>query len=79
MDCRTGEIYDGGKMQELQKLAEKHEAAAAKMKHFVPLTDELAKELAPLGHTQRKNNMRNKPCVCGSGNKFKRCCWGKYS
>ena len=23
------------------------------------------------------NNLRNKPCVCGSGKKFKKCCWGK--
>jgi hypothetical protein len=21
---------------------------------------------------------RNSPCPCGSGKKFKRCCWGKY-
>lgn len=25
----------------------------------------------------RKNYMRNKPCQCGSGKKFKKCCWGK--
>lgn len=23
----------------------------------------------------RKNWMRNKPCICGSGKKFKKCCW----
>lgn len=27
----------------------------------------------------RKNHMRNKPCPCGSGRKFKACCWNKYS
>lgn len=21
--------------------------------------------------------LRNNPCVCGSGKKYKRCCWGK--
>lgn len=26
----------------------------------------------------RKNNMRNMKCPCGSGKKFKKCCWGKY-
>jgi len=27
---------------------------------------------------QRKNWMRNKPCMlCPSGKKFKNCCWGK--
>jgi uncharacterized protein YecA (UPF0149 family) len=28
---------------------------------------------------QRKNWMRNKPCICGSERKFKKCCWSKYS
>ena len=23
----------------------------------------------------RKNSMRNKPCPCKSGKKFKKCCW----
>lgn len=27
---------------------------------------------------KRKNWMRNKPCICGSGRKFKTCCWSKY-
>ena len=26
----------------------------------------------------KKNWMRNKPCPCGSGRKFKRCCWRHY-
>ena len=79
MDCRTGEIYDGEQMDAIRKMAEKQEAQAAAMKHFVPLTKELADELEPLGKRQRKNNMRNKPCVCGSGIKFKRCCWSKFA
>ena len=27
----------------------------------------------------RKNSMRNKPCGCGSGKKFKKCCWSKFN
>ena len=27
----------------------------------------------------RKNWMRNKKCPCGSGVKFKKCCWGLYT
>ena len=27
----------------------------------------------------RKNSMRNKPCGCGSGKKFKKCCWNKFN
>lgn len=26
---------------------------------------------------RRKNKMKNKKCVCGSGKKFKKCCWHK--
>lgn len=25
----------------------------------------------------RKNKYRNRPCICGSGKKFKSCCWSK--
>ena len=27
---------------------------------------------------KNKNRFRNKPCPCGSGKKFKKCCWSKY-
>ena len=27
---------------------------------------------------RRNNSMRNKICYCGSGVKFKRCCWWRY-
>ena len=27
----------------------------------------------------RKNSMRNKPCPCKSGKKFKKCCWYKFN
>ena len=30
-------------------------------------------------NTQRLIGGRNAPCVCGSGKKFKKCCWYKYS
>ena len=26
---------------------------------------------------QHRNTIRNKPCPCGSGVKFKKCCWSK--
>lgn len=48
------------------------------MMHMIPLTEKQHEELRPLGGEQRKNNMRNKPCICGSNRKFKRCCWYKY-
>ena len=46
---------------------------------LIPLTDEQYEELVPLTRDERKGRMRNKPCICGSGEKFKKCCWSKYS
>ena len=28
---------------------------------------------------KHKNSKRNKPCFCGSGKKFKKCCWSKVA
>jgi hypothetical protein len=36
-------------------------------------------ELDDIAVPRRKTFMRNKPCLCGSGKKFKACCWSKYS
>ncbi len=72
MHCGTGEIF--------QKVAI---AGNGEMRHMgkllAPLSKRQFNELKPLGSLQRKNNMRNQPCVCGSGVKFKRCCWDKYA
>lgn len=48
-------------------------------KPLIPLTKNQHDELEPMGVKQRKGWMRNKPCICGSGVKFKRCCWSKYA
>ena len=45
---------------------------------MVEVFDDELKPLSAMTNFQRKNYMRNKPCVCGSGKKFKRCCWGKF-
>ena len=71
MDCKTGNIYYRDDLEAMRKLEDGRQ--------LCPLTDKQAGELEALGHRQRKNNMRNKPCVCGSGRKFKRCCWGDYT
>ena len=31
------------------------------------------------GQIRRKNYMKNLPCFCLSGKKFKSCCWWKYN
>lgn len=77
VDCKTGEIHHfadaGGLKKAMEKLSE------LEQRQLLELTEKQGQELAPLAPVQRKNNMRNKPCPCGSGHKFKRCCWGKYT
>ena len=67
MDCNTGRIYE---MTANVERPGKRLAAISERQH---------EELKLMGNTQRKNYMRNQPCVCGSGKKFKRCCWSKYA
>ena len=72
MDCNTGKIYT---------LTEKEASAFAEAKGraLVALTETQHERLKPMGEPKRKNYMRNQPCVCGSGKKFKRCCWGLFA
>ena len=49
-------------------------------RRMMELTDEEATVTSTLspderGEWMRKNRNRNKACPCGSGKKFKRCCW----
>jgi uncharacterized protein YecA (UPF0149 family) len=73
MDCRTGAIY-----RDLSVAAfEQYQPNTGRK--LLPLTAETFNALTDKGPTRRKNYMRNQPCVCGSGRKFKRCCWAEYS
>lgn len=73
MDCRTGDIYRFANPEGLvaaQKLAGRM---------LAPLTEEQADTMEQMPLPKRKNWMRNQPCPCKSGHKFKRCCWSKYA
>ena len=66
MDTRTGEIV-------------KIKDAVEEQKPFlIPLKDKDIKMLTKMAKPRRKNWMRNQPCICESGKKFKYCCWNKY-
>lgn len=39
------------------------------------VTEEQAEIMEPMTKHKRKGYMRNQPCICGSGEKFKKCCW----
>ena len=82
MDCDTGRIYQIEGDTVGDRVAKQRELVEAFVglhdRQLLQLTEDQAKELMPLSKKMRKNNMRNKPCICGSGVKFKRCCWSKY-
>jgi len=73
MDCRNGDIVemDDNFFEEREKRKD--------ARHFVPLTEKQYNELKPIAKAGRKGRMRNQPCPCGSGIKFKRCCWEKHA
>lgn len=77
MDCRSGQIHQFNNYEQMEKLQRAMEMDEGK--RLLSLNDEQLKELKPMSPGDRKNNMRNKACVCGSGKKFKKCCWSQYA
>lgn len=47
-------------------------------KEVTPVSEEQYETLKPMKKSERKGYMRNQPCICGSGIKFKKCCWNKH-
>ena len=70
MDCRTGEIMPEEEMKARIASIEKRfgTEAAEKEQSFY--------KSVPYQRTKPKTG-RNAPCPCGSGIKFKKCCWLK--
>jgi uncharacterized protein YchJ len=68
MDIDTGQIRGFESEEAMELLMEKGE-------RLVALSEHDARTLTPMSNGRRKNWMRNQPCVCGSGKKFKKCCW----
>lgn len=77
MDCRTGRIYSAESEEAMAEMAAKFEQENARQ--LVELSSDDAERLMPETPAKRKNWMRNKQCPCGSGIKFKRCCWPRYA
>ena len=71
------ELFEDNRLQSIADFDNERRLFNQKEK-MVSLTESEATALKPLQPRQRKNFMRNKPCVCGSGKKFKKCCWGKF-
>jgi len=60
------------------RIRELAEAEMPKVNEML-LSEEQAMELKMRSPKKRKNWMRNQPCTCGSGRKFKKCCWSRVS
>ena len=94
MNCDTGELIkfeDPLKEEQIQQAlsslqslsgAERRVYMANMMEEEKPFASVEEKHLPMLKHqsrARRKNWMRNRPCPCGSGKKFKKCCWGMFT
>ena len=89
MNPHTGEIFNlsedqcvrvfGDQIQESENEASRIERLHSIKDQLVALDNKEAEMLEKLDKRQRKNWMRNQPCPCGSGNKFKKCCWSKFA
>ncbi|GAL29697.1 hypothetical protein JCM19239_6045 [Vibrio variabilis] len=77
MDCSTGRLiqFEGTDQEREEQLKKIEQAARHQM---LSLNEEEVKELKPLAGYKRKGRVRNWLCRCGSGLKFKLCCWDKY-
>jgi len=79
MNVDTGEIYNADHDEMMESLLKHGEMVDDQDKRLLRLTAKQAHTIKPMTKESRKNYMRNQPCVCGSGNKFKKCCWNSYS
>lgn len=74
MDRRTGDIYEGKKLEEfMAQIApeDRHYVMEVPYHNLHPIHQ---LKLSQHHHTKIG---RNEPCPCGSGKKFKRCCYMK--
>ena len=61
-----------GHLRNLQEFEEPNE-------NEILLNNIQASKLRKMSLSKRKNWMRNKPCICLSGKKFKKCCWTVFA
>jgi uncharacterized protein YchJ len=72
MNIDTGQLHHIDSQHELEERRRLGE-------RLVEVSDHDARTLAPMSNGRRKNWMRNQPCPCKSGKKFKKCCWSKHA
>ena len=82
MDTRTGEILSPEKVQKLresfQSMDNASNEAAVAMRELNAALIEMKIPPTPKQMSRRPPKVgRNEPCPCGSGKKFKKCCYMK--
>ena len=78
MNPNTGEISEISE-KHWEDLTQSFQRGLASFGDMIPLTERKRIMLEQLSPEKRKGWMRNKPCLCGSGKKFKKCCWNKIT
>jgi len=92
MNCNTGEIFKVEDLPEEQqkilgnmaaermsKLEQLSKIQMEEAKPYVPIEPKDLPRARRLSPARRKAWMRNRPCPCKSGKKFKRCCWNMFT
>jgi len=69
MDTKTGDIFDA----EAQKKLQQEFCRTLKEMTYDPTFEQLARK--PIHKDAIGRVGRNDECPCGSGKKFKKCCW----
>ena len=83
MNSETGKVIDFRMLEELSKEEQAKyvpiEELAMTLKQKQEMQVSKFDNRSALGKIRIKsrNSLRNKPCPCGSGIKFKKCCWNK--
>ena len=91
MECNTGELVGRHDMSQktIAALTAFHDGLAQAVSReeqmrllqraapFAPVDESDVAKLKDIPLVARKNWMRNRPCPCRSGKKFKKCCWSK--
>jgi len=77
MDTRTYEIKTEMSEEALQdlRMEAQTQMSNGRRPRMVALSAEESTKLQPYDTPLRKGYLRNKPCPCGSGKKFKKCHW----
>ena len=68
---------DTGEIREVNR-EELEQWESEEGRRMIPLNKKQVNTLEGMPPNRRKNSMRNQPCPCGSGKKFKKCCWSIY-